>query len=351
MTSYRVGVIGCGRISRFHVNGYQQAPAVTVVAGAEPLAAIREGFGQEFGVTALYADYHEMLAAEQLDIVSICTWPPLHEEMVIAAAAAGVKGIICEKPMAVNLRQADAMLAACERSGVRLVVNHQRRFNPTYRLARDLVAGGEIGELIQVHGICMGDLLTDGTHNIDLLRFYAGDSPVKWVFAQIDASEVKYRYGHLTERGALVNFEFASGVRGLMELGSAAPRAYQKAYLHGTKGRIEGGGDGDKRVTIIRSGQAEPQVIAPDEENHYLPFQLEVKGLLQTIEQGGEHELAGSQARADLEVLIAAFESARLHRIIELPITLSEHPLEQISKQLAIVPEIEDDRRKSRLGA
>jgi predicted dehydrogenase len=351
MTHYRVGVIGCGRISRFHVSGYRQVPEVAVVAGAEPVAAIREGFGQEFDVTALYADYHEMLAKEQLDLVSVCTWPPLHEEMVIAAAAAGVKGIICEKPMAVNLREADAMLAACERSGTRLVVNHQRRYNPTYRTARDLVASGEIGELIQVHGICMGDLLTDGTHNIDLLRFYAGDSPIKWVFAQIDASEVKYRYGHLTVRGSLVNFEFASGVRGLMELGSAAPRAYQKAYLHGTKGRIEVGGDGDKRVTIIRTGQAEPQIITPDEENPYLPFQLEVKDLLKVIEQGGDHELAGSQARTNLEVLIAAFESARLHRIIELPINITEHPLEQMSERLAITPEIEGERRKSRLGA
>lgn len=351
MNHYRVGIIGCGRISRFHANGYRQVSGVAVVAGAEPVATIRESFGQEFGVTALYADYHEMLAQEPLDLVSVCTWPPLHEEMVVAAAGAGVKGIICEKPMAVNLREADAMLAACERSGTRLVVNHQRRYNPTYRIARDLVAAGEIGELIQVHGICMGDLLTDGTHNIDLMRFYAGDSPIKWIFAQIDASEIKYRYGHLTERGSLVNFEFTSGVRGLMELGSAAPRAYQKAYLHGSKGRIEVGGDGDKRVTITRTGQTEPQIITPDEENPYLPFQLEVKALLQSIEQGSDHPLSGRQARTNLEVLIAAFESARLHRIIELPISITGHPLEQMAEHLAIVPEIEGERRKTRLGA
>lgn len=77
MAHYRVGVIGCGRISRFHVHGYQAVHQVSVVAGAEPEPSIRAGFGEEFGLSALYADYHEMLAKEQLDIVSICTWPPL----------------------------------------------------------------------------------------------------------------------------------------------------------------------------------------------------------------------------------------------------------------------------------
>ncbi len=348
MAHYRVGVIGCGRISRFHVHGYQAVHQVSVVAGAEPEPSIRAGFGEEFGLSALYADYHEMLAKEQLDIVSICTWPPLHAEMAIAAAEAGVKAIISEKPMAVNLRQADAMLAACERSGTVLLANHQRRFHPCYRTARDLVAQGEIGELVRVHGICMGDLLTDGTHNIDLLRFYAGDSPIKWVFAQVDLSEVKYRYGHLVEKGSLVNFEFASGVRGLMELGSAAPPDYQKAYLYGTRGRIEVGGDRNLQLTVIRSGQAAPEIIAPAIEN---PFQLEVEALLQTIEQGTEHPLSGQQARTNLEVLMAAFESARWHTIIPLPLTLTEHPLEAMSASLTITPEVEVGRRQQRLGA
>lgn len=348
MAHYRVGVIGCGRIARFHVHGYQQVPQVVVVAGAEPEPTIRAGFGQEFGIAALYADYHEMLAQERPDIVSICTWPPLHAEMAIAAAEAGAKAIICEKPMAVNLGEADAMLAACERSGTVLLVSHQRRFHPCYRTARDLLAEGAIGDLIQVHGICMGDLLTDGTHNIDLLRFYAGDSPIQWVFAQVDLSEIKYRYGHLVEKGSLVNFAFASGVRGVMELGSAAPAAYQKAYLYGTHGLIEVGGDRTLQLRVIRAGQREPEIITAPEAN---PFQREVEALLQTLEQGTEHPLRGQQARANLEVLIAAFESARRHTVIPLPIDLADHPLEQMIESLPVTPEIEVGRRQQRLGA
>ena len=68
--------------------------------------------------------------AESLDIVSICTWPPLHCEMVVAAAESGVKAILCEKPMALNLKEADQMLDSCEKSGTKLVVGHQHRFDP-----------------------------------------------------------------------------------------------------------------------------------------------------------------------------------------------------------------------------
>ncbi len=348
MADYRVGIIGCGRIARFHVQGYQQVPQVKVVTGAEPEPTIREGFGHEFGLSALYADYREMLDKERPEIVSICTWPPLHAEMAIAAAEAGAKAIICEKPMAVSLGEADAMVAACGRAGTVLLVSHQRRFHPCYRMARDLVAIGAIGQLLQVHGICMGDLLTDGTHNIDLLRFYAGDAPIQWVFAQVDLSEIKYRYGHLVEKGALVNFAFANGVRGVMELGSAAPAAYQKAYLYGTEGMIEVGGDRSLQLRVIRPGQSAPEIIAPPENN---PFQQEVEALLQTLADGTAHPLDGKQARANLEVLMAAFESARRHTVIPLPLAIADHPLVQMVEHLPVTPEVEVGRRQQRLGA
>src|SRR5690606_2707987 len=132
-----------------------------------------------------------------------------------------------------------------------------------------------------VQGICLGDLLTDGTHNIDLLRFYAGDRPIQWVMGQVDVSTVQNRYGHLVEKAAIVHFAFDNDVRGFMELGAAARRAYQKAYLFGTKGRIEVPGDsGDPPLTVIRDGQPRPEIFHPGEEN---PFTLEVKALLQTL--------------------------------------------------------------------
>src|SRR5581483_1726326 len=109
----RVAILGLGGISRAHLRGYrapENAGRVEVVAGADISAAARARFVEETGIERTYADYRELLERERPEIVSICTWPPLHPEMVEAAAAAGVRGILCEKPMAVDLAGCDRML-------------------------------------------------------------------------------------------------------------------------------------------------------------------------------------------------------------------------------------------------
>ena len=99
--AYRVGVVGCGLIARAHVRGYQEV-GPKLIAGADTSASQRARFRQEYPDVTMYVDYREMLEKEELDLVSVCTWPPFHEEMVVAAAEAGIKGIVCEKPMAVS---------------------------------------------------------------------------------------------------------------------------------------------------------------------------------------------------------------------------------------------------------
>ena len=106
--------------------------------------------------------------------------------MVEAACAAGAKGIVCEKPMAVDLAGCDRMLAAAERSGAVLVVGHQRRLQAKFVRARALIEEGAIGEPELLCGIAGGDLLTDGTHTVDALRFFAGDAEVAWVMGSVD---------------------------------------------------------------------------------------------------------------------------------------------------------------------
>ncbi|MFQ6041791.1 MAG: Gfo/Idh/MocA family protein [Candidatus Poribacteria bacterium] len=90
---YGVGVIGCGRIARAHANGYKAAE-MPIIAAADISQEQLNKFAAEYNVEKLYTDYTQMLAEEELDIVSICTWPPLHREMVVAAAEAGAKGIL-----------------------------------------------------------------------------------------------------------------------------------------------------------------------------------------------------------------------------------------------------------------
>ena len=115
MTQYKAGVIGCGNRGCRHAEGYQVAAQVEIVACADPVEAARTSFAEDFAVASSYEDYRAMLEREALDVVSVCTWTGQHREMVEAAAAAGVKAIHCEKPMASTWGDAKALAQALRR--------------------------------------------------------------------------------------------------------------------------------------------------------------------------------------------------------------------------------------------
>src|SRR5579885_3007783 len=252
----RAAVIGTGKMSRGHARGYQGAAGVELVACADVSEAARSQFASEFGVDRTSAHAREMLEQEKPDIVSVCTWPPLHAELTVLACEAGVRAVLCEKPMAVHLADADQMLAAAKANGTLLCINHQRRFRPRYVHAKRYLDAGAIGRISQVTSICRGDLLTDGTHLIDMTRFLLGDPPIEWVFGGIDLTRRQNvdvvngmgfaewltagtRYGHHVEGGALAILHFQNGVRANLEIGSIARPGYQKFVVNGTDGRIE----------------------------------------------------------------------------------------------------------------
>ena len=152
---YRAGAIGRTGKGNYGHNldmAYQGLPDVQFVAVADPDPEGLRAAGERTGAQQLYPDYREMLAKEALDLVSVSPrWPDCHLEMVTACAEAGVKGILCEKPMAQTLEQADAMIDVCERNGVRLAVAY-RRANPYDQNAKRLLDDGVIGQVQVIRG-------------------------------------------------------------------------------------------------------------------------------------------------------------------------------------------------------
>lgn len=353
---YRVALLGLGGISWAHVRGYRAPENTTraeIVAGADVSAEARERFTQETGVERTYADYGALLERERPDVVSVCTWPPLHPEMVAAAGAAGVRGVVCEKPMAVDLAGCDRMLEAAERAGTVLVIGHQRRLQPKFRRARDFIEQGVIGEPELLCGIAAGDLLTDGTHTVDALRFFAGDAPVEWVMGNVDprprevrpeqvgrtgfqapAPEQRHtvRYGHPVESGAFAALCFAGGVRATLELGICARPGYQRFVLYGTDGAIKVSGDrpaeDEPLLQVRRKGSAGWEIVEGVAEAN--GFAREISLLFEAIEHGRPHPLDGRSARATHEVLMAVFESARRPGRVDLPLGVAHSPLEHL---------------------
>lgn len=190
--SYRAAIIGLGYIGgadqvsgdalgQFvkdldgtHLEALSKHPRIALVAGSSRDEGRRQRFASRT-TARTYADWREMLAGEELDIVSVATYAPQHAEISIACAERGVRAIYCEKPIATRLPDAERMVQACQAAGALLVINHQRRFHPNFRRLRDLIAAGELGEVTS--GFLQwttGRLGGVGTHVIDALCMLTG---------------------------------------------------------------------------------------------------------------------------------------------------------------------------------
>lgn len=184
---YRVGIIGLGRVAWMleddplrgkpctHAGCWAVQPGVEIVAGCDIDPDRREAFGSRFGVKALYDDYREMLAREDLDFVSICAYATQRCDMVLAAANAGVRGIWCEKAAATSLQEFERMADALERKGIPMIVSYMRRWEDRYRQAAQLLTEDRIGRLQTINVHFTGNMLHTGTHAFDLLRLFAGE--------------------------------------------------------------------------------------------------------------------------------------------------------------------------------
>ena len=228
----RVGIIGStnrGAYGHGMDTAFSDAELFEVVAVADDDAAGLAAAGKRLGVARLYADYRDMLLTEKPDIAGIGPrWLTDRVAMVTAAAAAGCH-IFLEKPFAATLRDADRMLAACERAKVKCALAHQLRAMPPVRQAFGAIRTGRYGKVLRMYGQPSDDargggeeLIVHGTHFFDLMISLAG--PPRWVSAHLatgdrdsrlaDKHEGREPIGPIAGDSAAVMIGFDHGVRG-----------------------------------------------------------------------------------------------------------------------------------------
>ncbi len=271
----RAGVIGCG-VGSNHAYAYQQHPAVDLVAICDVNPAIFEkvyaSAGVEKGSVREYTDYKEMLRQEKLDLISVATPDQYHAGPVTDAAAAGVKGILCEKPLASSLADADRMIGAVERYGTKMLVDHTRNFDAAYVEVRNRVRAGEIGTLTRIVAYLGGKramLFRNATHLLGSVCFYAESSPT-WVIAALDEGFEKYGLEYKGEGGknpaldpgVTLIINFANGVRALVMGSKRTPATGVQVDLLGTRGRITVG-DAETRAweSAEEEGPLRPRAV------------------------------------------------------------------------------------------
>ena len=337
MAQFRVGIIGCGRpwksqgasgfgMSNFHARGYTDSPDTTIVALADISLENARAFQAVHGGDHIYTDYQEMLAQEQLDIVSVCTWPHLHTQMVIAAAEAGVRAIHCEKPMAPSYAEALRMVDICQKQGVQLTFDHQRRFGTPFRAARDLLKSGAIGQLQRLEGTC-SNLFDWGTHWFDIFGFYNEEAAVKWVIGQVDWREGPTVFGIRLEGQGISHFLYENGVQGLLLTGNGTERR-AGLRLVGTDGIIEVP-LGSTTIRVWEKGESgwhDVQVTEEAGENLGEVVGNGVLDLIDALKTGREPELSAKRAVRATELIFASYESSRRGGRIDLPLDALESP-------------------------
>ncbi len=345
MAQFRVGIIGCGRpwksegasgfgMANFHAQGYTASPDTTIVALADINLDNARAFQAVHGGERIYADYQEMLTREQLDIVSICTWPHHHAPMVIAAAEAGVKAIHCEKPMAPSYAEALRMIAVCQAHGTQLTFNHQRRFAAPYHTARELLRSGMIGQLQRLEGTC-DNLFDWGTHWFDMFGFYNDEAAIRWVIGQVDWREGSTVFGIPLEGQGISHFVYENGVQGLLLTGLGTDRR-KSNRLVGNEGVIEVSlGTTSIRVWGKRDAAWREVPVAHDEgESLGEVMGRGVLDLIDALKTGREPELAASRALRATELIFATYESSRRGGRIELPLEAVESPFAGVAPSM-----------------
>jgi predicted dehydrogenase len=337
-TSLRVGIIGLG-MGRAHIKGWQEHPNVEVVAIADPDPARLGAVGDEFLVAARYASAEAMLAAEQLDVVSVCTPNKFHVELTLAALAAGCH-VLCEKPMAMNAQEGRQMQDAAQAAGKRLMINFSYRFSAASRALKAQVDAGLFGDFYFGRSVWHrrrgmpgfggwfgtkalaggGPLIDLGVHRLDLALWLMGYPTPTWVMGSSYnpiASALAQQAGKTfdVEDLAAGFIRFANGATLALEASWAAniqEAELMETRLLGTKaGLLQknlGGG-------YTFDAQVFTEVNGAPVDMHLCPPTLEAKSAMfdyaEAILTNMPHPAGGDEGLVVMQILDALYESAR----------------------------------------
>lgn len=311
MGRYRVAIIGTGAIARHHAGYYLADERTEIVAGADINPHALAEFCGEFSIPSRYESYQELLAKEKPDIVSVCTWTASHPEITIAAVEAGVKGIICEKPMGQDAAGPREMVRLCAERGVPLAIHHQTRFSPPFVAARAAVARGDIGAPTAALLSCRDGLLNIGSHTLDSALYVLGDPEPKWVLGQAERSTNRYERGTICEDRCAAVVGVSNAVRLFFDCDLPEIGHKQERTIIGTEGIIVLDGQSGR---VMRSSSTGWELLHTEPQPTYL------EEFIRWLEGGPEHRCAGRYALAAHEIMMALYESAKTRRTVDVPV-------------------------------
>ena len=337
----RVALVGCGRISRNHLEAIDKVDGIRLVAVADIDFARARAVGELQGVPA-FGSLEEMLAAVPSDLVAVCTPSGLHPQHGIVAAKAG-RHVLTEKPMAISLAAADEMVHACDAAGVQLFVVKQNRLNPAIQLLKRAVDKGRFGRLYMANVTVRwtrpqsyydaepwrgtwefdgGAFMNQASHYVDLMQWLMG--PAESVMAK---TATQARRIEAEDSGVAV-VKFRSGALGVMEVSVLTyPKNLEGSItLLGETGSVKIGGTAVNRVEhwefadyddddklVDAAATAPPSVYGFG----HMPYYANV---VAALTGNGRADTDGRAGRKSLELILGIYESARTGCEVPIPL-------------------------------
>ncbi|VVS98469.1 Oxidoreductase [Sphingomonas sp. EC-HK361] len=338
----KFGVVGCGRIAKRHLDllGGGEIDGAELVAICDNDPARLEAARQRHNVAA-YDSLDAMLADPAVEVVTVLTPSGMHAEHAIAAARAG-KHVVVEKPMALRLEDADAMIAACDRARVKLFVVKQNRLNVPVVKAREALDAGRFGKLVlgtvrvrwrrdqsyydqdPWRGTWAQDggvLANQASHHVDLLEYFMGD--VVSVHARASRTLVDIE----AEDTAIATLQFANGALGVVEATNAArPRDLEGSLsILGEGGTVVIGGFAvNKMVTwdFVDPQAGDEKVLEDFSVNppnvYGYGHQAYYEHVVDCLKNDAAALVDGLEGRRSLELITALYESIETGRDVPL---------------------------------
>lgn len=338
MSKLKVAFIGTGRkpekagplgyaMAYQHGEAYLKMPEdVEMVAAADIVIENAQAFGEKFGFSDFYTDYHEMLAAVKPDLVSICTWPHLHAQMIVDCVAAGVGAIHSEKPVAYAYGDAKRCVAAAAAAGTKLTFNHQRRYGKPFQTAKQMIDDGVVGDVQKIE-IGVGDLFDYGSHNFDMANYFNNECPTKWVLCGLDYSTEKLIFGTHNENSAHAIWEYENGVFGTADTGDCANSVGCHHRILGSNGIIEIK-NGAPVLRVLQAGKGWAEYDCDGESCHGPDFILRcMLDVVDCLKTGRTSMMCAENALRATEQIFACWESVRRRGKVTLPLDIDDNPL------------------------
>ena len=340
----RIALVGCGRISRNHFEAIAHLPELQLVAVCDSVEARAQQAGTEQGV-AWFTSYEQMLADSPCDAVVIATPSGVHPQHGVMAARAG-RHVISEKPMAISLAAADALVQACDDNDVKLFVVKQNRLNPSIQLLKRAVDKGRFGRIYMANCTVRwtrpqeyydqapwrgtwefdgGAFMNQASHYVDLVQWLVG--PVESVMAKTATLARRIE----AEDTGVALLKFRSGALGAIEVTMLTyPKNLEGSItILGEKGTVKIGGTAVNKVEhwIFADYDDDDRLLETASTNPtsvygfgHAPYYRNVCAVLR-----GEArpDTDGRAGRKSLELILGIYESAKIGREVPLPLRTS----------------------------